>query len=302
MKRLLALLALAGALVGALAPRPSPRRPPTPPHRSSLAQAAGRQGARGRSACGSPPRRHPPPRRRAAAPAAAAAARRPNKGDNAWMIVATLLVIMMSIPGLALFYGGLVRSKNMLSVLMQVFVVFSLIIVLWAVYGYSIAFTEGNAFFGGFDRLFLTGIFSIKDGVGLVRDRGDVQQGRGDSRVSLRRVPGDVRGDHRRADRRRVRRADEVLGGAAVRGAVVHVRLPADRAHGLVLARPGRHQGRGDARVANRRRPAGCGRRARSTSPAAPSCTSTPASPAWSAPTWSASASATARIRWRRTT
>ena len=82
------------------------------------------------------------------------------------MIVATLLVIMMSIPGLALFYGGLVRSKNMLSVLMQVFVIFSLIIVLWMVYGYSIAFTEGNAFFGGFDRLFLSGIFAIKDGVG----------------------------------------------------------------------------------------------------------------------------------------
>ena len=83
------------------------------------------------------------------APAPAAAPPAPNKGDNAWMIVATLLVIMMSIPGLALFYGGLVRSKNMLSVLMQVFVIFSLIVVLWMVYGYSIAFTEGNAYFGG---------------------------------------------------------------------------------------------------------------------------------------------------------
>ncbi len=102
----------------------------------------------------------------AGAPAAGRAAPTPNKGDNAWMIVATLLVIMMSIPGLALFYGGLVRSKNMLSVLMQVFVVFSLIIVLWAVYGYSIAFTEGGAFFGSLDRLFLGGIFSMKDGVG----------------------------------------------------------------------------------------------------------------------------------------
>ncbi len=82
------------------------------------------------------------------------------------MIVATLLVIMMSIPGLALFYGGLVRSKNMLSVLMQVFVVFSLIIVLWTAYGYSLAFTEGNAFIGGFDRVLLNGIFTMKDGVG----------------------------------------------------------------------------------------------------------------------------------------
>ena len=75
------------------------------------------------------------------------------------MLVSTVLVIMMSIPGLALFYGGLVRSKNMLSVLMQVFVTFSLIVVLWMIYGYSLAFTEGNAFIGGFDRLFLKGVF-----------------------------------------------------------------------------------------------------------------------------------------------
>ncbi|MGB8517307.1 MAG: ammonium transporter [Gallionella sp.] len=91
--------------------------------------------------------------------ASAVAAPTPNKGDTAWMLVATLLVIMMSIPGLALFYGGLVRSKNMLSMLMQVFSIFAMIIVLWAIYGYSLAFTEGNAFIGGFDRLFLKGIF-----------------------------------------------------------------------------------------------------------------------------------------------
>lgn len=89
----------------------------------------------------------------------AAPAPTPNKGDTAWMLVATLLVIMMSIPGLALFYGGLVRSKNMLSVLMQVFSIFALITVLWAIYGYSLAFTTGNAFIGGFDRLLLKGIF-----------------------------------------------------------------------------------------------------------------------------------------------
>ncbi|MDG5974284.1 ammonium transporter [Hydrogenophaga taeniospiralis CCUG 15921] len=81
----------------------------------------------------------------------------PNKGDTAWMMVATLLVILMTVPGLALFYGGLVRSKNMLSVLMQVMVTFSMIVVLWTIYGYSLAFTEGNAFIGGFDRLFLKG-------------------------------------------------------------------------------------------------------------------------------------------------
>ena len=82
-----------------------------------------------------------------------------NKGDTAWMFVATLLVIMMVIPGLALFYGGMVRAKNMLSVLMQVMMVFSLIIVLWCLYGYSLAFTSGNAFIGGFDRAFLQGIW-----------------------------------------------------------------------------------------------------------------------------------------------
>ncbi|MEQ1913565.1 MAG: ammonium transporter [Sideroxydans sp.] len=88
----------------------------------------------------------------------------PNKGDTAWMLTATLLVILMSIPGLALFYGGLVRSKNMLSILMQVFSIFALITVLWAIYGYSLAFTAGNAFIGGFDRLFLSGIFDPMTG------------------------------------------------------------------------------------------------------------------------------------------
>ena len=87
-----------------------------------------------------------------------------NKGDTAWMFIATILVIMMSIPGLALFYGGLVRAKNMLSVLMQVFMVFSLIIVLWCLYGYSLAFTQGNAFIGGFDRVFLNGIYDAAAG------------------------------------------------------------------------------------------------------------------------------------------
>jgi ammonium transporter, Amt family len=102
----------------------------------------------------------------AAAPAATpapAAAPTPNKGDVAWMLTSTALVLMMSIPALALFYGGMVRAKNMLSVLMQVFVTFSLITVLWCIYGYSLAFTEGNPFFGYLDRLFLKGTFdSVK--------------------------------------------------------------------------------------------------------------------------------------------
>jgi Amt family ammonium transporter len=94
-----------------------------------------------------------------AKPAAAAPTPTPNKGDVSWMLISTALVIMMSVPGLALFYGGMVRAKNALSMLMQVFVVFSLVTVLWCIYGYSLAFTEGNAYFGGLDRLFLKGTF-----------------------------------------------------------------------------------------------------------------------------------------------
>ena len=98
----------------------------------------------------------------AAAPAAEAAAaaikETVDKGDVTWMMISTVLVIMMVIPGLALFYGGLVRSKNMLSVLMQVMVVFSLISVLWAVYGYSLAFGGEGLIYGNFDKLFLKGV------------------------------------------------------------------------------------------------------------------------------------------------
>lgn len=94
----------------------------------------------------------------AAPVAAAAAAIVPNKGDVAWMMLSTLLVVMMAVPGLALFYGGLVRSKNMLSVLMQVLVVFSLITVLWAMYGYSVAFGGEGLIIGNFDKLFLKGV------------------------------------------------------------------------------------------------------------------------------------------------
>ena len=81
-----------------------------------------------------------------------------DSGDTAWMLTSTLLVILMIIPGLALFYGGLARSKNMLSVLVQVFVIFAMITVLWAMYGYSLAFSGEGQFFGSLDRLFLKGI------------------------------------------------------------------------------------------------------------------------------------------------
>ncbi len=98
-----------------------------------------------------------------AAPEAAAAAPSVNKGDTTWMLISTILVILMTIPGLALFYGGLVRTKNMLSVLMQVFAVFSLVAILWVTYGYSVAFTSGGegalgAIIGGFGKAFLAGV------------------------------------------------------------------------------------------------------------------------------------------------
>ncbi len=94
----------------------------------------------------------------AEAPAAAPAAIVPNKGDTVWMLLSTALVLLMTLPGLSLFYGGLTRSKNILSTMMQCLVIFSVITVLWAVYGYSLAFTEGSAFIGKFDRLFLAGM------------------------------------------------------------------------------------------------------------------------------------------------
>ncbi|MFN3913996.1 MAG: ammonium transporter [Aquabacterium sp.] len=94
----------------------------------------------------------------AAAVAEEAAAPTVNKGDVAWMMVSTILVILMVLPGLALFYGGLVRSKNMLSVLMQVMVVFSLISVLWAVYGYSLVFGGEGLIIGDLSKVFLNGV------------------------------------------------------------------------------------------------------------------------------------------------
>ena len=81
-----------------------------------------------------------------------------NKGDNAWLMTSTVLVLLMTIPGLALFYGGLVRSKNMLSVLAQIFYTVCIVIILYAVYGYSLAFTGGSDFIGGFSKAFLTGV------------------------------------------------------------------------------------------------------------------------------------------------
>src|SRR6201996_6437014 len=97
----------------------------------------------------------------AAAAAPAAAAPVPNKGDTAWMLVSSALVLMMSIPGLALFYGGLVRTKNMASILTQVFAIVAMVGVVWTLYGYSLAFSDGGsmtAFVGGFTKAFMHGV------------------------------------------------------------------------------------------------------------------------------------------------
>ncbi len=140
MKKLIALVGLLGSLAfaGAALSQDKPAATPDKPAATAAAPAAAT----------------------AAAAPAAAPAPQPNKGDVAWMLTSTALVLMMSVPALALFYGGLVRSKNMLSVLMQVFVGFSLVTVLWCIDGYSLSFTEGNSFFGSLtERLFLRGTF-----------------------------------------------------------------------------------------------------------------------------------------------
>ncbi|MGH8848727.1 MAG: ammonium transporter, partial [Polaromonas sp.] len=158
MKKILASLALGLSLLtgGAAVLAQTPAATPAA---SAAAEAKPAEAAAPAAAPAAPAALAAPAAAASAAAPAAAAAPVPNKGDTAWMLVSTLLVLMMAVPGLALFYGGLVRSKNMLSVLMQVMVTFSLIIVLWFIYGYSLAFTEGNAFFGGFDRLFMKGVW-----------------------------------------------------------------------------------------------------------------------------------------------
>jgi Amt family ammonium transporter len=158
MKKLMVMLLAAGAFaIGSLAPTAAIAQYENPkPAEAAKATATAAPATPVTQAPAAP----------AVTPAAAAAApatdapKPPNinKGDTAFMYAATMMVIMMTIPGLALFYGGLVRSKNMLSVLMQVFVTFSLIAVLWMIYGYSMAFTGGSPFIGGLSKMFLSGV------------------------------------------------------------------------------------------------------------------------------------------------
>ena len=162
-KQFLSLLAVCGALTCGVAVSLAQAQAPAPAPAAAPAAAP----AEAVQAVTAPDAKAAAP---AAAPAtpAAAAAPTPNKGDVAWMLTSTALVLLMSVPALALFYGGLVRSKNMLSVLMQVFVTFSMITVLWVIYGYSFAFTEGSGalspFIGGTDRMFFKGMADLVKG------------------------------------------------------------------------------------------------------------------------------------------
>src|SRR5438067_5461242 len=147
MKKLFAILALLGA-VGWCAPLMAQDKPAAP----AATPAAPAPAA-------------------AAAPAAPPAPTKPelidgakiNSGDTAWMLASTALVLLMTIPGLALFYGGMVRKKNVLATVMQSFAITCLVTVLWVIVGYSLAFTPGNGDFGGFDRLFISGMAYMKE-------------------------------------------------------------------------------------------------------------------------------------------
>ena len=138
MKKLLALLVLFGAFA---LPGVTPAQEQSASSATLLAQAT-----------------EASPAAAPAAPAPAAAKPKLDSGDTAWMLISTVLVIMMIVPGLALFYGGMVRTKNVLSILMQVFVGFAMVSVLWAILGYTFAFGAGNSFIGGFGKAFLSGV------------------------------------------------------------------------------------------------------------------------------------------------
>ena len=158
-----------------------------------------------------------------------------NKGDNAWMLTSTVLVLLMTIPGLALFYGGLVRSKNMLSVLMQVFYTVCIVTILWALYGYSLAFTGGSDFIGGFSKAFLMGVTPDSKAATFSVDANISELVYVCFQMTFAVItPALIVGAF--AERMKV------LGGGAVHPALGDADLFPDRAHGLVLGRPGRDQ------------------------------------------------------------
>ena len=176
MKNLMVMLLAAGAFaVGSLSPTSALAQYENPKPAEAKAEAA----APGKSDAVAPAKSDAATPAATVAQAPAAPATAPadapkppniNKGDTAFMYAATMMVILMTIPGLALFYGGLVRSKNMLSVLMQVFVTFALISILWMIYGYSLAFTGGGPFIGGLSKMFLSGVTPESAGATFSKD------------------------------------------------------------------------------------------------------------------------------------
>ncbi len=218
-----------------------------------------------------------------AAPAfAQAAGPTVNKGDSAFMFVSTVIVLLMTIPGLALFYGGMVRTKNMLSMLMQVFAIVCVVAIIWVVYGYSMAFTSGgefNSYVGGFSKLFLAGVDTTTLGGTFSHNASIPEYAFVAFQMTFACItPALIVGAF--AERMKFSAI------AALHRPVGDVRLLPDRTHGLVLGWPGCLQRScRQATMPSRPRPsltlACSGAGAPSTSQAAPSCTSTPASLAW---------------------
>ena len=129
-----------------------------------------------------------------------------DKGDVAWMMTSTLLVLFMIIPGLALFYGGLVRTKNMLSVLMQTTMITAVVMIIWVFYGYSFAFGGGTSpYWGGFGK-------AVPGGRHARQPSRDLHRWRDAARICVHRLPDDLCGNHPGADHRRLCRADQVFG------------------------------------------------------------------------------------------
>jgi len=157
----------------------------------------------------------------------------PNSGDTAWMLTSMAIVLMMTIPGLALFYGGMVRKKNVGDTVMTSFAITCLISILWLFFTYSLAFRAGTPFIGGLDRAFLQGIVSDFS----KKRRQSQSAGADDTRDRLFDVPVDLRDHHRGTHCRLVRGAHEILGDAVVHRTMGDLRLFAGRALGLGTGR-----------------------------------------------------------------
>ena len=219
----------------------------------------------------------------------------PNKGDVSWLMTSTVLVILMTIPGLALFYGGMVRSKNVLSLLMQVMIVFCVGVLLFAIYGYSMAFSEGsNQFFGGFGKIFLKGMTGDSLTGTFSKATNIPELGFFCFQATFAAItPALIVGAF----------AERIKFSALLVFIMIWLTFAYYPIAHMVWfwAGPDAYT-TAEAVAAHPPTTASCSRRAHSTSRAAPWCTSTPASQASSAACWSASASATARPRCRRTT